>query len=167
MISRIPRVNLLYVHGLAPMHEDLEAPKQVDLITNGSFLVVCTPVTGRPLARLPIAAIQPPEARQGKVDDALAGVGILEVLVAGGCAAAGCRDLGDDTVGDRRIEAAAVLGHAGIVLDDGTAARRNEPGVGGAETSPSPGDDGDLSVKANRRHDYDDSANAARPVAVR
>jgi hypothetical protein len=96
--------------------------------------------------------VKPPEAGQREVDDALAGGGILEVLVAGGCAAAGYRDFRDDAVSHRRIEAAAVLRHAGIVHDDRAAACRNESGVGGAKAPPCPGNDSDLAVEANRRH---------------
>ena len=96
--------------------------------------------------------VQPAEARHGEVDDALAGGGILQVLVAGGSRAALCRDLRDDAVGDRWIEAAAVLRHAGIVHDDGAAARGDQAGIGGAKAPPCPGDDSDLAVEANRRH---------------
>ena len=96
--------------------------------------------------------VQPAKALHGEVDDALAGGGILQVLVAGGRRATLCRDLRDDAIGDRWIEAAAVLRHAGIVHDDGAAACRNESGIGGAKAPPCPGDDSDLAVEANCRH---------------
>jgi hypothetical protein len=80
----------------------------------------------------------------------LAGGGIFQVLIASGCAAAAGGDLRDDTVGDRRIEAAAVLGHAGIVHDDGTATRGDESGIGGAQSPARARHDDGLAVETDR-----------------
>jgi hypothetical protein len=53
----IPRVRLKYVQGLAAVHEDLRQPREVDLTTNGELLIVSSAASGRPLAKLPLAAI--------------------------------------------------------------------------------------------------------------
>ncbi len=50
----IPRVRLTYVQGLATLHEDLHAPRHVELTTDGTSLVICPPGSGRPLAKLPL-----------------------------------------------------------------------------------------------------------------
>jgi len=50
----IPRVRLTYVHGLATLHEELRAPRDVELTTDGTSLVICPPGSGRPLAKLPL-----------------------------------------------------------------------------------------------------------------
>jgi hypothetical protein len=53
----IPRVRLTYVQGLAAAHEDLRRPREVDLTTDGTSLVVAPPASGRPLARLPLTGV--------------------------------------------------------------------------------------------------------------
>jgi hypothetical protein len=53
----IPRVRLTYVQGLGAAHEDLRRPREVDLTTDGEALVVAPPASGRPLVRLPLAAV--------------------------------------------------------------------------------------------------------------
>ena len=50
----IPRVRLTYVQGLAALHEELHAPREVELTTDGTSLVICPPGSGRPLAKLPL-----------------------------------------------------------------------------------------------------------------
>jgi hypothetical protein len=53
----IPRVRLLYVLGLATAHDDLRRPREVDLTTDGESLIVASPASGRPLAKLPLTAV--------------------------------------------------------------------------------------------------------------
>jgi hypothetical protein len=53
----IPRVRLTYVQGLGSAHEDLRRPREVDLTTDGESLIVAPAASGRPLARLPLAAV--------------------------------------------------------------------------------------------------------------
>lgn len=67
----IPRVRLLYVQGLAAAHEELHAPREVDLTTDGERLVVASPRSGRPLAKLPLDAVERVAAEPG--DELVAG----------------------------------------------------------------------------------------------
>jgi hypothetical protein len=53
----IPRVRVTYIQGLGPVHEDLRRPREVDLTTDGEALIVAPAASGRPLARLPLAAV--------------------------------------------------------------------------------------------------------------
>jgi hypothetical protein len=53
----IPRVRLVYVQGLAAAHEELRRPREVDLTTDGEHLIVVPPASGRPLVRMPLAAV--------------------------------------------------------------------------------------------------------------
>jgi hypothetical protein len=54
----IPRVRLTYVQGLGAVHEDLRRPREVDLTTDGESLIVAPPASGRPLAKLPLTAVE-------------------------------------------------------------------------------------------------------------
>jgi hypothetical protein len=56
-VRLIPRVRLVYVQGLGAAHEDLRRPREVDLTTDGEALIVAPAASGRPLARLPLAAV--------------------------------------------------------------------------------------------------------------
>jgi hypothetical protein len=59
MIPRVvPRVRLLYVQGLDGAHDELRKPREVELTTDGELLIVSTPFAGRPLVKLPVAAVE-------------------------------------------------------------------------------------------------------------
>src|SRR5882724_13721732 len=73
-------------------------------------------------ARVMYKDIEPAEAGNCKFDDAHGGDGIFQIFVACRGGSARCRDLCDDSVCDRRIEAAAVLRHPRVMDDDGAAA---------------------------------------------
>src|SRR5204862_6125420 len=95
-------------------------------------------------------SVDPTVAVEGKRDDALARVRVLEVLVAGDGISARARDLRDDGVGDRSIETAAVLGNARIVDDNARTALRQQPGIGRAEAPAGASHDDHLAVEADR-----------------
>jgi hypothetical protein len=109
--------------------------------------------------------IQPAEAGDGEFDDTRTGGGILQILIARRRRAPGRRDLRNDAVRDRRVEAAAVLRHACVVDDDRGAASRKEARVGRAEASSCPGYNDDLAVKANGRQGYAGSSVRAAATA--
>ena len=96
--------------------------------------------------------IYPPETVKGELDYTSAGRRLIEIVVTWSGDPTIRDDRGRHGIRHRPIEAAAVLGHAGIVHDDGAAACRNESGIRGAKAPPCPGDDSDLAVEANRRH---------------
>src|ERR1700674_1506007 len=91
----------------------------------------------------------------GKLDDALACGRIFQVLIAGGGSPAGLGDFCDDSIRDRWIETATVLGHTGIMDHNCAAASGDQAGVGRTETTPGAGYEDDLTVKADRRQRLD------------
>lgn len=55
----IPLVRLRYIQGLAAVHEELHRPREVDLTTDGESLIVAPAGSGRPLVKVPLAAVEP------------------------------------------------------------------------------------------------------------
>src|ERR1700688_2311785 len=106
-------------------------------------------------ARLMYQGIEPAEAGNGKLDDALACGRIFQVLIAGGGRPARLSDFCDDSIRDRWIEPATVLGHTGIMDHDCAAASGDQAGVGRTETTPGAGYEDDLTIKADRRQRLD------------
>ena len=54
----IPRVRLQYIQGLASVHDELRRPREIELTTDGALLIVASTASGRPLVKVPLAAVE-------------------------------------------------------------------------------------------------------------
>jgi hypothetical protein len=94
-------------------------------------------------------SIEPTKSGYGEVNDPATRRRVLEIFREGSGISAGCGDLIGNCFGDRWIETAAVLRDTRIMDNDRTTTGRDQPRIGGAETTPGAGHDDRLTVKTD------------------